>query len=286
MNNIFSIVTPSFNQGKYIEQTIKSVIFQAGNFYIDYIIADGGSKDETINIIKKYDRFIKSQDFRKNCLGVEFRWLSEPDSGQSNAINKGFKVAKGDICAWINSDDWYEKDAFAEVLNSFNKNADVDMVYGNVYHYYENGSITKGEASPSDFEKNLFEGCQISQQGAFFSKNSLVKAGYLDESLHYSMDYDLWLKILNNSKAFFAEKHLAYFRFWPDSKTCSQKKGFEKEEKLLRKKYGGSIFNPMSIHRMRNRIFLASWLKKNCPVLYKTIKKIVYKSVNLLKYKN
>ena len=133
MNNIISIITPSLNQGQFIEQTIKSVLFQAGNFYIDYIIVDGGSIDNSIDIIKKYDLLIKNNKYSIKCYGIKFRWFSKKDKGQTNALNKGFKMANGDICAWINSDDWYEKDVFQFIIKKFEENLEIDLIYGNCF---------------------------------------------------------------------------------------------------------------------------------------------------------
>lgn len=107
MNNVISIVTPSFNQGRFLEQTINSVITQEGDFYIDYIVADGGSTDNSVAIIKKYDDLIKSKEFICQCRGIEFSWWSQKDNGQPEALNNAFGRAKGDILAWINSDDYY-----------------------------------------------------------------------------------------------------------------------------------------------------------------------------------
>ena len=102
-----SVITPSLNQGKFIEKTIQSVLNQEGNFELEYIVIDGGSKDSTIDILKNY----------QNTL----TWLSEKDQGQADAINKGFSMASGDLFAWLNSDDTYEKNALNEVAKIFRK---------------------------------------------------------------------------------------------------------------------------------------------------------------------
>ena len=113
---IISIVTPSYNQGKFIADTIESVISQEGDFYIDYIIMDGASRDNSIEVIQSYSEKLNrcpvvftqgNAEFRKygNCKGVSYRWISEKDTGQSNAINKGYKIAVGSIFNWLNSDD-------------------------------------------------------------------------------------------------------------------------------------------------------------------------------------
>jgi len=283
MNNIISIITPSLNQGQFIEQTIKSVLFQAGNFYIDYIIVDGGSIDNSIDIIKKYDLLIKNNKYSIKCYGIKFRWFSKKDKGQTNALNKGFKMANGDICAWINSDDWYEKDVFQFIIKKFEENLEIDLIYGNCFEVYENGKIKKGEAIQGNFKKNLEEGCLISQPATFFRKKVLEKVGYLDESFNYCMDYDLWMKIMKNGKSLYFDKDLAYFRIWEESKTYNYMNKFIEEENAIRKKYGGSKINPGSIHRMRKKIWFLNFIKKKFPKLYKINKKIIYNLINIVK---
>ncbi len=114
-----SIVTPSFNQGQFIEETIRSVLLQ-GYPNLEYIIIDGGSTDEAVDIIKKYERWLTY-------------WVSETDRGQSHAINKGFNISKGEITAWINSDDFYLHGAFGKISRFFSENTDVDMVFGDCH---------------------------------------------------------------------------------------------------------------------------------------------------------
>ena len=284
MNRIISIITPSLIQSKQLERTIKSVLNQFGDFYIDYIIADGGSTDNSIEVIKKYDLLLKTKKYPIQCKDIELRWWSKKDKGQTSALNEGFRKARGEICAWINSDDWYEDRTCDFIVKKFKDNPNVDIIYGNCFEVFEQGSIKKGEAMQSDFKKNLEEGCIISQPAAFFKKEALIKVGYLDESLTYCMDYDLWLKILKNGKAKYYDKDLAYFRVWENSKTSKNIKGFHNEENLIRKKYGGSIINPGSIHRLRQKIKLLNFIKKRNPKFYHTSKKIVYRVINLFRH--
>ena len=280
MNNIFTIVTPSLNQGRFIEQTLKSVLDQVGNFYIDYIIADGGSTDRSVEIIKKYDKLIKEKKYPIKCQGIELRWWSESDKGQTQALNKGFHKGRGDICAWINSDDYYAPGALNIIMSEFNQHPEVDLIYGNCFEMFESGEVRQGEALPGDFKKNVREGCLISQPAAFFTKKVFEKVGYLNESYQYCMDYDLWLKILKDHKALFIKKDLAYFRIWPESKTGNKRQEFVREENQIRNKYGGSAINPGSIHRFRYKIPGTGFLKKCCPRFYFLCKNIVYKVIN------
>src|SRR5574340_1418719 len=113
---VITVVTPSFNQGRFIDETIRSVISQEGDFYLEYLIMDGGSTDETVDIIKKYDRLIKEGKWPVKCRGIEYRWVSEKDNGQADAVNKGFKIARGEILGWLNSDDTYLPGALGKAL--------------------------------------------------------------------------------------------------------------------------------------------------------------------------
>jgi len=128
-----AIVTPSFGQAEFLPQALESVLSQAGDFYIDYYIADAGSDDGSVEIIKKYAKLLERGDYPVRCLGIDFKWRSFPDQGQTQALNEGFQRTQGEICAWLNSDDYYEKDAFQKITNEFKHNPDVHLVYGNCY---------------------------------------------------------------------------------------------------------------------------------------------------------
>lgn len=169
----FTIVTPSYNQGQYIEQTIKSVLDQAGDFFIDYIIADGGSTDKSVEIIKKYDNLLKNGLYPIKCNGIELHWWSKKDKGQSDAINQGFKIAKGEILAWINSDDFYEANAFKEVLEIFNAHTELDLVYGDGY-VVKDGTSNKTikRSTVGTFNEFLRRYNYIFQPSAFWKKYS------------------------------------------------------------------------------------------------------------------
>src|SRR5262245_45147166 len=104
---IFSIITPSYNQGQFLGETIESVISQSGAFSIDYIIVDGGSTDNSVDIIRQYDERLHRGGWPVKCQGISYRWVSEQDKGQADALMKGFLMAKGNIFAWVNSDDTY-----------------------------------------------------------------------------------------------------------------------------------------------------------------------------------
>jgi len=208
-----SIVTPSFNQGQYIEETILSVLSQ--NYpKLEYIIIDGGSTDETVEIIKKYEQHITY-------------WVSEKDNGQSHAINKGIEKCTGEIFNWLNSDDWYEPDALFAVASAFMKNKNIQFVSGYENHVLENGTIIldKGTYLRNTFEETI-EACHIAQPSTFFKFDAIKLVGGVSDNLHYIMDGELWLKLLllnGNDHFKKIDKTLVNFRLHDFSKTTSNK---------------------------------------------------------------
>lgn len=178
-----SIVTPSFNQGKYLEKTILSVLEQ-GYPNLEYIIIDGGSTDESVDIIRKYaDRLAY--------------WVSEPDRGQSHAINKGFERASGEIFGWLNSDDWYAPGALQAVADAFAANPDAGAVVGAGEMVDEDGKQILYKAPVKvdlDFLYHWLED-YFWQPSTFFRQAAWKSCGPLDEDIHFAMDLDLWLKI-------------------------------------------------------------------------------------------
>lgn len=282
-----TIVTPSFNQGKYLEQTIESVLSQAGDFYLEYIIADGGSTDNSVEIIEKYEKLLRDGEYPIKCKGVEFKWWSKKDRGQSDAINTGFKMAKGDMLASLGSDDYYESGALSKVSEIFSAHPNVDLLYGCGYYIYEQ----KGTRVPADVWETSFGELQqgagsLMQQSTFFSKKIMEKVGYTDETLHYSMDYDLALKVFKNSSAtYFSDFRFSNYRIWSDSKSGSREEDFTREDRLLRKRYGGPIINPRIFINKIRRTEIMEESRKRYPGLFKFCKKIFYNTISLFSHK-
>ena len=204
-----TIVTPSYNQGKFVEETIRSVLLQ-GYPNLEYIIIDGGSTDNSVEVIKKYGSWLTY-------------WVSEPDRGQSHAINKGWRRSTGEILAWLNSDDMYEPEGLRKATEFLVTHPNVDMVYGDCRMISED-SRTVGlcPTSPFDIKKLLcFEG-SICQQTVFLRKRTLDLVGDVDERLHVVMDTDLWIKIaLAGLKIQYIPELLGAFRIYPENKTSS-----------------------------------------------------------------
>lgn len=225
---LITIITPSFNQGCYIEETIKSVLSQT-YLNIEYIVMDGGSTDNTIEILKKYKDKIK--------------YFSEKDNGQADAINKGFKMAKGEIIGWINSDDLLDGKCVELVVREFIKDNEVGLVYGNYVNINKDSvemNVVKNGSISLYRLLNIDAG--LSQPGSFYRKSFVTQIGYLDEKLRYVMDYDLWIKLLKVSKIKYLDSTLAYFRLHDKSKTISEIDEFAPEIHKVLKRNDGSVY--------------------------------------------
>lgn len=179
-----SIVTPSFNQGQYLERTILSVLEQ--NYQdIEYIIIDGGSADNSVEIIKKYEKYLKY-------------WVTEPDRGQSHAINKGFTKATGELFGWLNSDDYLVPGALATIADIYLTNPAAGAYVGAGEYVNGKGRVLLRKEPEEVSLESLYDWLDIfhfMQPSCFFTREAWLYAGGLDESIHYAMDLDLWFKI-------------------------------------------------------------------------------------------
>ena len=236
-----SVITPSYNQGQFIERTIKSVLNQSGDFYIDYAVMDGGSSDTTVATLSRYETAVENDASAIACRGIDFRWVSEKDNGQADAVNKGIAGTSGEIIAWINSDDIYYPGAFECVRRIFQENPDVDVIYGLCNHIDElDGTIEPYPTEPWDYQR-LFETCCICQPGAFFRRRLIETQGPLDASLRYCMDYELWLRFGKSARFLYLEKLLAGSRFYETNKTLGQRIAVHYEINEMFKKNFGEV---------------------------------------------
>lgn len=180
-----SVITPSYNQAAYLERTILSVLDQ-GYPELEYIIIDGGSTDGSVDIIRKYaDRLAY--------------WVSEPDRGQSDAINKGLRMASGDWVAWQNSDDIFYPGTFAALARAANKNPQVDLIIGNMNLIDKQDKVLRDmKYVRPTYRALLAEGMVLTNQAAFWRRSVHQAAGYLDESLHYAFDYEWFIRVLRH----------------------------------------------------------------------------------------
>lgn len=218
---IISIITPSFNQGQFLAETIESVISQEGDFSIDYIIVDGGSSDNSVDIIKHYDALLHNGKWPVKCLGVTYRWVSERDNGQTDALIKGFSMATGEIFAWLNSDDVYLPGALQTAVDHFRDHPDTGLMYGNADYVDSSGAIV-GSYRTAEFDLDKLASANIiCQPAAFFRKEAFEAVGGLDESLHFAMDYDLWVRIGRHFTCHHLSSPIATYRLHETSKTIN-----------------------------------------------------------------
>ena len=203
-----SIVTPSYNQGRYLEATILSVL---GQDYpnIEYFVVDGGSNDESVEIIRKYgDRLAW--------------WVSEKDQGQSDALNKGFARATGEILAWLNSDDTYFPGAVSEAVANLKGHPEAGMVYGDANLIDETGRVvTKFASKQTDYRRMLRGSVHIPQATTFFRADLYRQIGPLDLSLFFAFDYDLWVRLAKVSEIRYVPRLWANFRLHTHGKSVA-----------------------------------------------------------------
>lgn len=225
-----SIITPTYNQGSYLEQTILSIIRQ--NYpNLEYIIIDGGSNDETVNIIRKYEKYLKF-------------WISEKDYGQGNAINKGLHHCTGEIFNWVNSDDYLEKDSLYKIAAAFKPG--VQMVAGRVRLFESSDTI---EIVQNQFlsAKGLMywlKDVKFVQPGVWLLKDLFIGAGGIDESLHFAFDWDLYIRYLSKfPKVVYINDILVHFRYHAESKTLKERANFTKEEDVIINKMANTSSN-------------------------------------------
>lgn len=223
-----SVITPSFNQGAFLERTILSVIKQSYS-NVEYIIIDGGSTDNSVSIIKKYE----------NKLSY---WTSEKDNGQSDAINKGFNMASGDILCWLNSDDFFMPDALLKIAN-FNWNDNVGAVSGIGHIIDVNDKLVY---TPKFYEpittQDLYqwtEGRDFMQPSCFFSREAWEKCGPLNVNLFFCMDVDFWIKISKSYKILRIEELLSKAYAHPLAKTTAEEDKMRLETFLMIATHGG-----------------------------------------------
>jgi glycosyltransferase involved in cell wall biosynthesis len=222
-----SVVTPSFNQGRFIGRTLESVAIQTGA-EIEHVVFDGGSTDDTIEVLRRF--------------GKAVRWVSERDKGQADAVNKGIRATDGEIIGWLNSDDIYYPGAIARVVAFLDAQPNVDVVYGMADHI--DLSDQAFEAYPSEAWNfaRFRETCFICQPAAFFRRRVVEHHGLLDEKLHFCMDYEYWLRLAKAGVNFaYLEHKLAGSRLYAENKTMGSRLKVHAEINDMQKSLFGRV---------------------------------------------
>lgn len=243
---LVTIVTPSYNQAQFLERTIQSVLDQDYP-WIEYMIIDGGSTDSSADIIKTYQDKIAW-------------WVSEPDRGQTDAINKGFERARGEILAWINSDDTYLPGAVSDAVAYLQHHPEVGMVYGDANLIDDAGALLGPFPAMQTSYRQLRRGAvHIPQQAAFFRASLWRQVGPLDPTFFFAMDYDLWVRLAAITEIRYYPHLWANFRLHGGAKSIASDDRCYPEMLRVHWREGGSWFSWLVLKAYLRPLFFA-WL--------------------------
>lgn len=227
MLSSISVITPSFNQGPFIERTIQSVLSQ-GLPEVEYAVCDGGSTDDTVSVLKRYDK--------------QLCWVSERDGGQADTVNKGFAKTQGDLIGWLNSDDIYYPGALRAVLEYTEANPGLDVIYGDATHITENDSVIGPYPTEAWNFERLKTVCFLCQPAVFLRRRVVERCGVLNRHLRYCMDYEYWLRLgLDDAKFGHVSKILAGSRLYPQNKTLGSRVKVHAEINSMMRKLLGQV---------------------------------------------
>lgn len=246
MQPLVSIITPSFNQAQFLEETIRSVLDQDYPC-IEYILIDGGSADGSLEVIQRY-------------AGRLARWVSEPDRGQTDAINKGFAWANGEILAWLNSDDTYLRGAVGEAVDYLVTHPEAGMVYGDANLIDKDGQVIgRFPAKQTDYRRLRRGYVHIPQQASFFRASLWKRVGPLDPTFFFAMDYDLWIRLARLAPMHYTPRLWANFRLHSGGKSVVADDRCWPEMLRVHQREGGSRFSWLYF-KARIRPMIYAWL--------------------------
>jgi glycosyltransferase involved in cell wall biosynthesis len=236
-----TIVTPSYNQGQFLEETIRSVLLQEYPD-LEYMVLDGGSTDQSVDIVRKYEPWLA-------------HWVSEPDRGQSHAIDKGWKRATSEIIAYLNSDDVLAPGAVWRAVTALQAEPAVGLVYGGWQVIDAQGNVIKCESAQEFSMAKLLLGGLIGQPSAFMRREIVKQVGYLDENLHMSMDLDLWVRIALRRQVRPLPHCLSTMRQWGDNKNMAHPERFWPDRLAILDKLYASAGLPAEVRCLRRRLY-------------------------------
>ena len=228
---LVTIVTPSFNQARFLRSAIESVLVQ-DHPRIEYVVVDGGSTDGSVDILASF--------------GNRVTWCSEPDNGQAHAINKGLRDSRGEIVGWLNGDDVLAPGAVSAVVKAFEAHPEIGLVYGNGSILDEEGRVVRRfhEIEPFSAWRLLYGLDYILQPAAFFRRDALMRAGWLDERLNFALDWDLWIRLAACSEVAYLDEELAGSRVHASTKTSTGGWPRVRELGRLTRRHTGRFWTP------------------------------------------
>ena len=248
-----SVVTPSYNQAEFIEDTLRSVRNQQYE-NVEHVVIDGGSDDGTLDILRDHDETL--------------RWTSEPDEGQADAVNKGFDMVSGEIIGWLNSDDvYFDTQVFSRIREYFER-YDADVIYGDIALLDSDSNILKLRCVPKFDYDRLLRGCFIEQPALFFRSEVLVN-NHLNIDLEYVMDYEFWLRLSRIFSFRHVDDILAGDRNHPARKILSQREAMQVEASEIATQYGAATGVKYTLGRASD--MLASGIPRRIKAIVRTI---------------
>lgn len=260
---IISFIIPSYQQGVYLKKCLDSIAAQGlSRKQYELLVYDGGSKDDTIDLLKNHP--------------IHPTWVSQPDNGQANAINKGLQEANGKVIGWINSDDYYLPGAINKVLDFFDKHPEVDILYGDADIVNETGEKLYPYATEEWNYSNLADICFICQPATFFRASLIEEYGVLDESLDCAIDYEYWLRIGKSQKFHYLKERLACSRLYGDAKTLRMKTRSDAEALFVSRRHTGKWSDKwrVGLARHKTKDWMSLFSSKN-----DTIAEMIYTGV-------
>ncbi len=249
-----SIITPSFNQARFLRECLDSVIAQRDPD-VELIVMDGGSTDGSVDILRHLERELAASD----QPGLTFRWVSERDRGQADAVNRGIRMATGEIIGWLNSDDFLETDALQHVRACFDQSPGAAFIYGRAWMIDERGKRMR-EYPTFDLKRDdLKRKCYFCQPAIFLRRSAIDRFGLLNDALDVCIDYEWWLRIMSAAPIAFCNHILASSRHYDTTKTASRRLRALVEAGYLMRHYFGRASWRWSAKWVVHRMKLKPW---------------------------